>query len=444
MRKMKDSGIEWIGDIPENWNVGKTLFALSMPITDGPHETPELLEEGIPFVSAEAVSCGNGKIDFEHIRGFISQEYYEECCKKYTPQINDIYMIKSGATTGKVALVDTDEIFTIWSPLAVFRCDDKKCFYKYLFYVLQSDYYQKQVENKWSFGTQQNIGMRTLEKLLICYPPVKEQVKIANYLDNKCVEIDALIEAKEKTNSLLKEQRQSIIYEAVTKGLNPDVPMKDSGIEWIGEIPESWKISRFRSEFSFGKGLSITKADLTEDGIGVVSYGQIHSKVNIGTSVKKEMIKFVNEKYMDTNISSLTFTGDIIFADTSEDLLGCGNCVYVDTDEPIFAGYHTIISRPKERKNAKYYAYLFATDAWRSQIRAKASGVKLFSITQAMLRDALIILPNEIDMSKIVTFLDDKCSQIDTLIESNITTIEKLKEYRKSIIFEAVTGKVEV
>ena len=79
MRKMKDSGIEWIGEIPENWSVGKTLYGLSMPITDGPHETPELYEEGIPFVSAEAVSNGNGKIDFEHIRGYISKEYYDEC-----------------------------------------------------------------------------------------------------------------------------------------------------------------------------------------------------------------------------------------------------------------------------------------------------------------------------------------------------------------------------
>ena len=96
--------------------------------------------------------------------------------------------------------------------------------------------------------------MRTLEKLLICYPPVKEQVKIANYLDNKCVEIDALIEAKEKTNALLKEQRQSIIYEAVTKGLNPNVPMKDSGIEWIGDVPETWDVKKIKYCFDLVAG----------------------------------------------------------------------------------------------------------------------------------------------------------------------------------------------
>lgn len=213
---MKDSGVEWIGEIPEGWNVGKTIYALSMPITDGPHETPELLSNGIPFVSAEAVSCGNGRIDFDHIRGFISEEYYEECSKKYKPKINDIYMIKSGATTGKVALVDTDMVFTIWSPLAVFRSDEAKCHYRFLFYFLQSDAYQKQVETKWTYGTQQNIGMRSLEKLLMCFPPVDEQVAIADYLDKSCEDIGELIRMNESAIQQLKEYRQSLIYEAVT------------------------------------------------------------------------------------------------------------------------------------------------------------------------------------------------------------------------------------
>lgn len=213
---MKDSGVEWIGQIPGHWTVGKTIYGLEMPITDGPHETPQLYSEGVPFVSAEAVSCGNGRIDFDHIRGYISEEYYDECCKKYIPQINDIYMIKSGATTGKVAIVDTDRKFTIWSPLAVFRCAGNKCHYKYLYYFLQSDAYQKQVESKWSFGTQQNIGMRTLERLIVCFPTVDEQKTIADYLDVCCSETDQLITTNEATIQKLKEYRQSIIYEAVT------------------------------------------------------------------------------------------------------------------------------------------------------------------------------------------------------------------------------------
>ena len=155
---MKDSGIEWIGQIPQEWEILKSLWVLDMPITDGPHTTPELFDTGIPFVSAEAVSCGNGGIDFSHIRGFISQEFYEECCLKYVPQRGDVYMIKSGATTGRVSIVDTDTVFTIWSPLAVFRANPNRILPRFLFYSIQGEYYQEQVRLGWTYGTQQNIG----------------------------------------------------------------------------------------------------------------------------------------------------------------------------------------------------------------------------------------------------------------------------------------------
>lgn len=213
---LKDSGIEWIGEIPEHWEISKTLFSLSMPITDGPHTTPELFETGIPFVSAEAVSFGNGRIDFSRIRGYISENFYQECCKKYVPQVDDIYMIKSGATTGRIAMVDTDVKFTIWSPLAVFRCNKERMLPRFLFYQLQSNGYQKQIELNWSYGTQQNIGMRTLEKLMLSVPSLPEQQSIATYLDQKCSEIDALISIKQQKIEKLKDYKKSLIFECVT------------------------------------------------------------------------------------------------------------------------------------------------------------------------------------------------------------------------------------
>lgn len=214
--EMKDSGIEWIGEIPKHWEIGKTLFYLEMPITDGPHITPTLYDTGIPFVSAEAVSAGNGRINFNNIRGYVSYEFYLECCKKYIPQINDIYMIKSGATTGKVAIVDTDTKFTIRSPLAVFRSKKSKIIPKFLFYVLQSNYYLTQVELFWNYGTQQNIGMRTLENLKICSPKILEQQKIVSYLDEKCKIIDDAIKKKNQQVEILEDYKKSLIYEYVT------------------------------------------------------------------------------------------------------------------------------------------------------------------------------------------------------------------------------------
>ena len=120
--------------------------------------------------------------------------------------------------------------------------------------------------------------------------------------------------------------------------------MKDSGIEWIGEIPAEWKTANLRHVFSFGKGLPITKENLQETGVAVISYGQIHSKGNKGITVKSELIRYVDEIYLESNPESLVQNGDFIFADTSEDLDGCGNSVFVDTDEPLFAGYHLLPS----------------------------------------------------------------------------------------------------
>ena len=213
---MKNSGVDVYPSVPEHWNVQKTLTTLTMPITDGPHTTPELLSEGIPFVSAEAVSCGNGGIDFDHIRGFISREFYDECSKKYVPQRDDIYMIKSGATTGRVSVVDTDRIFTIWSPLAVFRCNPDVVHFRFLYYFLQSSAYQRQVQSGWTYGTQQNIGMRTLERLKVFVPPLDEQYAITECLDAKCIQIDRLVAIKQAKIEKLEQYKRSLIYEYVT------------------------------------------------------------------------------------------------------------------------------------------------------------------------------------------------------------------------------------
>ena len=220
--------------------------------------------------------------------------------------------------------------------------------------------------------------------------------------------------------------------------------MQNSGIEWLGDIPSHWKICRLKNIFSFGKGLQITKENLIPAGVAVVSYGQIHSKNNSGTSVKENLIKFVSESYLEMNKNSLVNEFDFIFADTSEDIEGCGNCVYVDKKMVLFAGYHTIILRSLEETDKKYLAYLFLTDAWRYQIRSRVSGIKVFSITQKILNQVSVILPPLDEQKKIADFLDRKCAAIDESICRREKLIEKLTAYKKSLIYEAVTGKVEV
>ncbi len=212
--KMKDSGVEWIGEIPEDWKRTKLKNLLSIPITDGPHETPEILDEGIPFISAEAIK--NLQIDFNLKRGFISIDNHLKFCKKCKPEYGDIFMIKSGATTGNVAMVETYNEFSIWSPLALIRSNPNIINNKYLFYCLQSRPFKLQVELFWSFGTQQNIGMGVLGNLYLSYPEIDAQIEIVSYLNTKTSEIDNLVDDIAEQIEKLKSYRQAIISEAVT------------------------------------------------------------------------------------------------------------------------------------------------------------------------------------------------------------------------------------
>ena len=161
------------------WEQRKVLDLLIQPITDGPHETPKLVEKGVPFISVDAIV--DNKIDFNRKRGNISEEYDELCCKKYKPQFHDVYLVKSGSTVGKVAIVETTDRFHIWSPLAAMRCGEKT--YPYFLYdLLQTKDLQAQVADKASNGTQPNLSMRELEKFPVSVPSnLEEQKKIGDY-----------------------------------------------------------------------------------------------------------------------------------------------------------------------------------------------------------------------------------------------------------------------
>lgn len=211
--RMKDSGVEWLGEVPEHWEVVPIKYIVSTPITDGPHETPVFLDEGIPFVSAEAVSSGT--INFDKIRGHISRRVHEIYSKKYLPRRGDIYMVKSGATTGVTAIVETDMEFNIWSPLAVIRCKQTSDPYYVLNYLRSSNFLEA-VELNWSFGTQQNIGMGVIGNIRIPRPPLSEAKDIARRLVDLNLKYECLTSKALNQINLLQERRTALISAAVT------------------------------------------------------------------------------------------------------------------------------------------------------------------------------------------------------------------------------------
>ena len=219
--------------------------------------------------------------------------------------------------------------------------------------------------------------------------------------------------------------------------------MKDSGVAWIGQVPEGWGVRAFRFEFSFSKGLNITKADLVDEGVPVVSYGQIHAKYNSARHLSDKLLRFVPEAVAERDLDARLNKGDFVFADTSEDVEGAGNFVLNDRDDVVYAGYHDLIARPNDSRNSAYLAYLFQTDAWRSQLRSMVQGIKVFSITQRLFKKISLILPPLSEQRKIAAFLDGECGKIDMLRGKVEKQIAALEEYRKSVITEAVTKGIK-
>jgi type I restriction enzyme S subunit len=211
---MKDSGVEWLGQVPEHWQTSCTKYLLEIPITDGPHETPQFVDEGIPFISAEAIH--KGKINFDKKRGYIKPELNDIYSKKYSPKLEDIYMVKSGATTGKVAMVETEEKFNIWSPLAVFRCNKIKILPKFLLAVFNSNHFYDALVLNWSYGTQQNIGMGVLSNIEIPCPPINEQQEIIQHIDNELKVFKNLENKANHAIQLMQERRTALISSVVT------------------------------------------------------------------------------------------------------------------------------------------------------------------------------------------------------------------------------------
>lgn len=205
------------------------------------------------------------------------------------------------------------------------------------------------------------------------------------------------------------------------------------------EIPAGWDLLRFRDIFSFSKGLSITKENLEDEGVPVINYGEIHSKYGFEFDPSMQKLKCVSEQYLKRNSKSLLTKGDIVFADTSEDIEGAGNFTQLTSNVTTFAGYHTIIVRPKKELDSRYLAYFLDSRSYRDQVRRAVKGVKVFSITNTILKDTKLWFPNIGEQAVIARYLDQKTSQLNEAITTKEKQIALLQERKQIIIQKAVT-----
>ncbi|MBK59568.1 MAG: restriction endonuclease subunit S [Pseudomonas sp.] len=412
----KETNVAELGEVPAHWNVVPLKYVVETPITDGPHETPEFIDDGIPFVSAEAVS--SGEINFSKSR-FISHADHHKYSKKYKPRRNDIFMVKSGATTGVVALVSTDRDFNIWSPLAVVRCS-RLAFPRYVLQAMRSRNFQESVILNWSFGTQQNIGMSVIENLRIPLPPIPEQTQIAHFLDHETARIDALIEEQQRLIELLKEKRQAVISHAVTKGLDPTVPMKDSDVEWLGEVPAHWGVVSISRIFEIRAGGDL-KTEFYSD---------------VQTESHKHPI-FTNA----TNESAIYgYTSKAIFPGGTITVTGRGDVGYaIFRSQPYDAIIRLLVLKPVRDVQAKLYAYMV-----NAVLTFSVGSSAISQLSAEQIAPYKVLLPPIGEQTEILALLDQATMEIDALVNEAHGVISLLQERRSALISAAVTGKIDV
>ena len=423
----KESGVKWLGEIPSHWEVkrlGSFFSERKEKVSDQDYAPLSVTKQGI-FPQLENVAKTNDGDNRKLVKegDFVINSRSD---RKGSSGVSEL--------DGSVSLINLvlQPRKTIFGPF---------CNYLLKSYGFIEENYRNGrgiVADLWT--TRYN----EMKMIKVAMPSLEEQKTISSYLDSATSEIDKAIAMQQKMIDLLNERKQIIIQNAVTKGLDENVEMKESGVEWIGKIPKHWEVEPFSRHFTFGKGLPITKANLQEDGIAVISYGQIHAKNNLGTTLTESLVRYVSPTYIETHPQCLLKGNDFIFADTSEDIEGSGNFAFNDFDNKIFAGYHTVVARPNDLLFPKYYAYLFKSKAWKSQIQSLVNGVKVYSIGRRILKTSMLLIPSEDEQKNIVRFLDKQTSAIENTIETISRQITLLQERKQIIINEVVTGKVRV
>lgn len=431
MRTMKDSGIEWIGQIPQEWRMERLRYHAEWnPTTELPSLTDE---DNVSFIPMDHLKTGY------HLQSIVS---YSKVKKGYVCFADgDVLMAKVTPCleNGNLAIADNliNGVGYGSTEINVIRC--KSINNRFLFYLLQCPLYiEKATYSMYGVAGLKRLDPEFIPNSYFPFPPIEEQERIVSFVDKKCSEIDTLIAAKEKTNALLKERRQSIIYEAVTKGLNPDVPMKDSGIEWIGQIPEHWgvgKLGYFIEAFNGDRSSNYPSGnDIQDSGVPFLT----------SSNLERDVLDMSNSKYISEekykSMSGLKMElDDIIYC-----LRGSvGKCA-INKTETCGTVASSLMGIRCKKMIPDYLLFLLKSSVIETQNALFMNGTCAANLSAENVCGYLVPIPNETEQRTIAEYLQGRCSEMDELISANEATIQKLKEYRQSVIYEAVTGKIEI
>ena len=437
-RKMKLSTKEWIGQIPSEWGCGALLTQLRSKITDGPHETPSLVDEneGIPFVSVDSVNSTKN-LDFSVVKKYISEADYLEYSKKARLEIGDVLFTKA-ASIGKTAIVGNEK-FMVWSPIAILKTDSSKYFNEFLYYVLNCDGAIEFARNiLGNETTQVNVGMRALEKTPIPIPPISEQNAIVQYLDSKCTAIDKAIDWHKKIIEKQTEYETALISHAVINGLHI-TKKKSSGYELIGDIPETWNVLRLRFIGNTTNGIS-KGGEHFGHGSPFVSYSDVYKHIELPDNIEG-LVDSTKDEQQRYSVQK----GDIFFTRTSEtvDEVGFSSVCTKTIPNATFAGFLIRVRPFNNYLEPSYAKYYFRGKHLRDYFAREMDITTRASLSQNFLKNVPVVIPPKKEQIEIAEYLDEVCKKISFAIQNHKIIVNKLEEYRKSVIYHAVTGKID-
>jgi type I restriction enzyme S subunit len=395
----KDSGVEWIGEIPQHWDIRRSKHIINCIKGKSPTK----------YVGLEPNDLSLPYLSMEYLRDKTKiPTHYEVENNSIIANKGDLLVLWDGSNAGEFILSKKGILSSTMAKI----CLIKKYNHEFLFYVLKTN--EKYLKDM-SIGMGiPHVDSNVLNNLLFVAPSSQEQQAIATFLDHETSRIDALVEKKQQFIELLEERRSALISHAVTKGLDPDVPMKDSGIEWIGEIPEHWDFKKLSYMASLKSGENITSTEFEK-------YGEY--PVFGGNGLRGYFSKYTHE-------------GEYVIIGRQGAL--CGNINY--TKGKCWVSEHAIVVNPTTKFVTFWMGELLkAMNLNRYSISAAQPGISVENIKKLK-----IPVPPLQEQQAIANYLDRETSQIDNLIEKTKQSIEYLKEYRTALISSAVTGKIDV
>lgn len=435
----KDSGVEWLGDIPAEWSLIRLKNTMESCVNglwgDDPKGKDEIVVLRVADFDYEKLSILDYKLTY---RAIPEKDRQSRLLKN-----GDLLIEKSGGgdktLVGRVVAFNKE--YQALTSNFVAKISPQtwvdSSFLKYVFATLYSNNINY-LSIKQTTGIQ-NLDTSSYFNEFFCFPIKSEQALIANYLDQKTAQIDAAIAIKEQQIELLKERKQIIIQQAVTQGLDPNVPMKDSGVEWIGQIPEHWEIKRIKHVTSkIGSGVTPSGGGSTylDEGIPLLRSQNIHfDRIDL-----TDVARISRKTYQDMSNSQVK-KGDVLLNITGGSI---GRCYFVDTDEDMNVNQHVCIVRPMKNIETVFLNAFLASEVGQGQIWFFQQGGGREGLNFQALKNFSLALPPTAEQKKIVFFIEKESAELNELIELQRKQIQKLKEYKSTLINSAVTGKIKI